>query len=77
MSWLAKVRRYTPKDMGTAESVLSKHATKLEAEEAVATWNMMYQTDTAYVEKWEAEKMYWPTVSDEEFKDILDGLSRY
>jgi len=53
--WLVKVRRY-----GGGESVVRQHSDKGLAEDQAAAWNQQYQTDAAYVEKWEASKSDWP-----------------
>jgi len=61
MTWLAKLKRY---GLGSAESVLSHHSTKEEAQAVVDDWNTDYQTDTAYVEPYDKAKLDWPDISD-------------
>ena len=65
--WLMKVRFYTG-----AETVMSSHTTESMAQEAADEWNTKYQTYTAYVEKFEIEKMQWPSL--DAFEDIVDRL---
>lgn len=77
MKWLAKVRRYGPGGTYVGESVISTHESKTTAQQVVADWNNQYHTDAAYAEEFKAEKLYFPMVSDEEMKEILDSLSDY
>lgn len=54
-TWLAKLRRY-----GGGESILSRHNTHLAAQEVVHDWNTRYQTDSAYVEKYDPFRASFP-----------------
>jgi hypothetical protein len=67
--WLMKVRHYSG-----AESVMSSHTTEAMAQEAADEWNTTYQTDNAYVEKFEREKLVWPSL--DAFEDIIDKLRK-
>ena len=65
--WLAKLHRYD----GT-ETVLGYYEDLAAANERVAEWNSRYQTDTAYVEAWDATKAAeWPTASRRRFENGL------
>lgn len=54
-TWLAKLKRY-----GGGESILSRHSTYLAATEVVSDWNTRYQTDAAYVEKYDPLRASFP-----------------
>jgi hypothetical protein len=59
-NYLTKVRRYSPSIDHQAESVLNSYDTAEEAQQHADQWNTEYQTDTAYVEPYDAAKMDWP-----------------
>lgn len=62
-SFLTKVKRYSAPNlhgMLTAESVLASYHTKEEAQAHADRWNHNYQTDTAFVEPFDPEKLEWP-----------------
>lgn len=68
-SFLTKVKRYTApahlavlaeNSLGPAESVLASYHTKEEAQAHADRWNHNYQTDTAFVEPFDPEKLEWP-----------------
>lgn len=67
--WLMKVRFYTG-----AETVMSSHTTEELAQQAADEWNTKYQTYTAYVEKFEQEKLQWPSL--DAFEDIVAELRK-
>lgn len=67
MSWLAKLRRY-----GGGESVMSRHATKHDAQLVVDEWNTQHQTDSAYVEQYDKSKDEGPTHA--ETRAIVDKM---
>lgn len=67
--WLMKVRFYTG-----AESVRSSHTTEESAQRAADEWNERYQTNTACVEKFEKEKLVWPSLDI--FEDIVEELRK-
>lgn len=75
MSWLAKVRRYTP---GTRkpESVLSKHESKEDAQRVADDWNIGYQTDTAYVEEYDPEKVKGFSLPRSTIEDLVAEIRR-
>lgn len=66
--WLMKVRHYSG-----AESVMSSHSTETLAQQEADAWNQRYQTDTAYAEKFEQDKLDWPSL--DAFEDIIDRLA--
>lgn len=70
-SFLTKVRRYSApttvrqqaeavRVLGRPESVLASYHTKEEAQEHADRWNRDYQTDTAFVEPYDPDKLEWP-----------------
>lgn len=59
-SFLTKVKRYSASHHRTAESVLASYHTKEEAQRHADRWNRDYQTDTAFVEPFDPEKLEWP-----------------
>lgn len=67
--WLTKVRFYSG-----GETVMSSHTTEESAQRAADEWNEKYQTYTAYVEKFDQEKMQWP--SRDAFDDIVAELRK-
>lgn len=65
--WLAKVRHYRG-----GESVLGYYEDLSTAQERVADWNGRYQTDSAYVEAWDADKAAaWPTLERRRYENTL------
>lgn len=58
--YLTKVRRYSPSNGLQTESVLSFYDTEEEAQRHADRWNRDYQTDTAYAEPFDADKLDWP-----------------
>lgn len=67
--WLTKVRFYSG-----GETVISSHTTESQAQEAADTWNAQYQTYSAYVEKFELEKVQWPPLDT--FDEIVADLRK-
>lgn len=59
-SFLTKVKRYSAPNNLAAESVLATYHTKEEAQAHADRWNHNYQTDTAFVEPFDPEKLEWP-----------------
>jgi len=74
MGWLAKVKRYTPEGAAEATSVLTHCNERSEAQKVVDDWNDRYQTDAAYVEKWERSKMDWPDINDRKYVELIENL---
>lgn len=67
--WLVKVRFFAE-----AETVMSSHTTESMAQEAADEWNTKYQTYTAYVEKFDEEKVQRPPLDT--FDEIVDELRK-
>jgi hypothetical protein len=62
-SFLTKVKRYSASNVTgllQAESVLASYHTVEEAQAHADRWNHNYQTDTAFVEPFDPEKLDWP-----------------
>lgn len=55
--YITKVRRYRSAEGYQAESVLRFHDTKEQAQAHADRWNTDYQTDTAFVEPYDASKL--------------------
>lgn len=55
--YMVKVRRYAPEGAAQAESVIGWRVPLCDAKALVTDWNTQYQTDTAYYEEFDAEKL--------------------
>lgn len=63
--WLVKIRRYDG-----SESVVISNVTEEDARLAAQTYNEDIQSNLYYAEKWDRDKLDWPT--QEGFADLLD-----
>ena len=55
--YVVKVRRYAPAGVGEGESVIGWRVPLGDAKQIVSDWNTQYQTDTAFYEEYDAQKL--------------------
>lgn len=66
-SWLVKLRRYDG-----SESVISSRMTKESAQKMADSFNLDNQTDSWYIEQYDASKIEWPPYDDLSLIDHMD-----
>jgi hypothetical protein len=57
--WLVKVQRYSRDGTDGGESVIGSWDDKVMADAIALQWNTNYQTDTAWVEEFDRDKLQW------------------